>query len=276
MQLRELVCSSRTPLSQRFKQVYSNFELIETDHLLRFRAIIETDHLCYIHVKVVSFQPHELETVIGRGAFHSPLHFLEGRKMGNPKGNPKPQYEGMIPEQRKSAYWKNSYEKHKVKRQAEGRVQAKKYRTENREIVLEKKLDQWLRDNFKRTSEWYVETLLGQNGHCALCDRVPTTRRFQVDHDHDCCPTDKSHRKTCGKCIRGLLCEPCNTDLGRLERTLKDAFFIIKLGKEDSWTAKALRYLAKWKTQEIQTCTRVEPHVCTVNGPCNGWPRTQQ
>lgn len=24
---------------------------------------------------------------------------------------------------------------------------------------------------------------------------------------------------------------------------------------------------------KIQTCTRPAPHVCTVNGPCNGWPR---
>lgn len=22
----------------------------------------------------------------------------------------------------------------------------------------------------------------------------------------------------------------------------------------------------------IQTCTRQEPHICKVNGPCNGWP----
>ena len=24
---------------------------------------------------------------------------------------------------------------------------------------------------------------------------------------------------------------------------------------------------------EIQQCTRPNPHVCTVNGPCNGWPK---
>jgi hypothetical protein len=24
---------------------------------------------------------------------------------------------------------------------------------------------------------------------------------------------------------------------------------------------------------EVQTCTRPSPHVCKVNGPCNGWPK---
>ena len=23
----------------------------------------------------------------------------------------------------------------------------------------------------------------------------------------------------------------------------------------------------------VQTCTRLSPHVCRVNGPCNGWPK---
>jgi hypothetical protein len=31
-----------------------------------------------------------------------------------------------------------------------------------------------------------------------------------VDHDHNCCPS----KKTCGKCIRGLLCMDCNRGLG--------------------------------------------------------------
>lgn len=24
---------------------------------------------------------------------------------------------------------------------------------------------------------------------------------------------------------------------------------------------------------EVHVCTRPEPHVCQVNGPCNGWPK---
>jgi hypothetical protein len=45
---------------------------------------------------------------------------------------------------------------------------------------------------------------------CAICKR--TDRALHVDHDHRCCP--KSH--TCGRCVRGLLCGPCNRAIGLL------------------------------------------------------------
>ena len=49
-----------------------------------------------------------------------------------------------------------------------------------------------------------------QDGVCAICKREPDTGRwgpaFVVDHDHSCCPGKFS----CGKCVRGLLCNRCN------------------------------------------------------------------
>lgn len=45
------------------------------------------------------------------------------------------------------------------------------------------------------------------------------TSRLHMDHDHACCPPnkfEKSHKVSCGKCIRGWLCGSCNTALGLL------------------------------------------------------------
>lgn len=60
------------------------------------------------------------------------------------------------------------------------------------------------------TPETYESLLATQNYRCAICELEEDRRRFSVDHDHSCCPG----KKTCGKCIRGLLCHKCNVGLG--------------------------------------------------------------
>jgi hypothetical protein len=58
----------------------------------------------------------------------------------------------------------------------------------------------------------YEQLLEQQNGVCAICVRGPEeVGVLAVDHDHRCCPTEK----TCGKCIRSLLCTDCNISIGR-------------------------------------------------------------
>lgn len=48
---------------------------------------------------------------------------------------------------------------------------------------------------------------------CPICLRSGLP--MNVDHDHACCPDADS--KTCGKCVRGLLCRYCNFGLGRFD-----------------------------------------------------------
>ena len=40
------------------------------------------------------------------------------------------------------------------------------------------------------------------------------TEKLDIDHDHNCCPESG---KSCGKCVRGWLCGPCNRALGMLQ-----------------------------------------------------------
>lgn len=60
--------------------------------------------------------------------------------------------------------------------------------------------------------EDYEKLLFEQDGVCAICQRSPEeVGVLAVDHDHRCCPTER----TCGKCIRSLLCTDCNISIGR-------------------------------------------------------------
>lgn len=63
------------------------------------------------------------------------------------------------------------------------------------------------------TLEEYNAKLEAQGGVCALCKSPPKVMPLHVDHDHSCCPG----KKTCGNCIRGLVCWNCNVFLGKLE-----------------------------------------------------------
>ena len=61
------------------------------------------------------------------------------------------------------------------------------------------------------TAHQYRELLAKQNGTCAICFRTP--EQFHIDHDHACC---RERKRSCGKCIRGLLCPDCNGAIGLL------------------------------------------------------------
>lgn len=71
----------------------------------------------------------------------------------------------------------------------------------------------------------YTEAVFELREECYVNPKHTGTL-LHVDHDHSCCPGNRS----CGKCLRGILCQKCNQALGNVS--------------DDSETLKALiRYL---------------------------------
>ena len=69
--------------------------------------------------------------------------------------------------------------------------------------------------NYGISVEEYHSMLEEQNYSCKICGLAESTyrKRLSIDHDHSCCPGSKS----CGKCVRGLLCHHCNAGLGNFK-----------------------------------------------------------
>ncbi len=78
----------------------------------------------------------------------------------------------------------------------------------------EKRRESWLRRYYGLTPERYDEMLAAQGGVCGICGEPPGDKPLAVDHDHSCCPGQRS----CGECLRGLLCPSCNLKLSLYER----------------------------------------------------------
>jgi hypothetical protein len=84
---------------------------------------------------------------------------------------------------------------------------------------------------YNLTPEAYEALRERYSGLCWLCRR---NRGRQVDHDHKCCVGKTS----CGKCVRGLLCGPCNKFLGHIRDNPEIAMNIVT-------------YLDEYKTQRM-------------------------
>jgi len=74
------------------------------------------------------------------------------------------------------------------------------------------------------TPELYDAMLLAQDGKCAVCGTTDPGKNcygpqsFCIDHDWRCCPSVRS----CGACVRGLLCSNCNRAEGLLGNDSKN------------------------------------------------------
>jgi len=81
--------------------------------------------------------------------------------------------------------------------------------------------------NHSMTMEQYVALRVAQADRCGACKeplRFDEPRAVTVDHDPRCCQYESLSAGrakgpvSCGKCVRALLCGPCNRAVGFLER----------------------------------------------------------
>lgn len=78
--------------------------------------------------------------------------------------------------------------------------------------------------------------LLGRECDNSGCHEPGT----HIDHDHSCCPRDKFNRTkySCGKCIRGVLCNKCNTALGMVDDSTQKMLGLVFYLRNNSLTQK--------------------------------------
>jgi len=84
------------------------------------------------------------------------------------------------------------------------------YKENDNQRKIKNKINSGKDYNWKRhkiTKEAYEEMLQKYNNKCYACK---INDAINIDHNHNCCPSARS----CGKCIRGILCHNCNTALG--------------------------------------------------------------
>ena len=66
------------------------------------------------------------------------------------------------------------------------------------------------------TQEQFYLLLDAQQQACGMChEPFAQGQLIHIDHDHVCC---RLKNRSCGQCIRGLLCQTCNIALGHIER----------------------------------------------------------
>ncbi|ATL30622.1 Phage endonuclease VII [Streptomyces formicae] len=63
-------------------------------------------------------------------------------------------------------------------------------------------------NHYNVTKEFINQLWTYQGERCAICGsaEVAQSRALHIDHDHSCC----KGRRSCGSCVRGLVCSNCN------------------------------------------------------------------
>lgn len=90
-----------------------------------------------------------------------------------------------------------------------------KRRRQDEHRIANPEMYRWtgIRSRYHINKEDFDKMFADQGKVCAICqspDPGGSWNQWAIDHDHACC----SGVKSCGKCIRGILCIPCNHGLG--------------------------------------------------------------
>ena len=98
-----------------------------------------------------------------------------------------------------------------------GRTAARRWREANPEKIRERQARDGAKYRVKYlyglSLEQWAQMVKDQGGCCYLCNEpldLDNPRKIHTDHDHTCCRGARS----CGTCVRGIACEPCNKGIG--------------------------------------------------------------
>jgi hypothetical protein len=115
----------------------------------------------------------------------------------------------------RNAKSKMYYQQNKIKMQALGRAYYHKnrntcrlYQAKYQLTHLDEFTERQLKRRYNLTLNQYELMYIQQGKVYWICKAHSNNdkTRLCVDHDHLCCPGEKS----CGRCVRGLICQSCN------------------------------------------------------------------
>ncbi|WJN63238.1 endonuclease [Streptomyces phage phiScoe45] len=97
----------------------------------------------------------------------------------------------------------------------------------------------WKAANAERVKEHKLKSTYGLTpaerealGHnCHICGAGGV---MAIDHDHACCPGERS----CGACVRGVLCRKCNLALGHFDDDITRLRAAINYLEVDKWVRR--------------------------------------
>lgn len=107
------------------------------------------------------------------------------------------------------------------------------------------KRDGYLKRTYGIDTTTYEKMLEKNNGGCYICGKTQKEngKYLAVDHDHLCC---NNYKVSCGKCIRGILCDTCNRAVGLLKDNAENAMAVAKYIKNNQPVSRKLLINLNW------------------------------